>query len=65
VLDGHLGEYLNDGDFDATAGQFDVWIYITLPDGTKEKSDGLITRRAAEKKLFLTPVEEPATHNID
>src|ERR1041385_7436225 len=46
VLKGHLGEYLNDGDFEAAAGQFDVWIYISerQPDGTfiKVKSDGLI-----------------------
>ena|SRR5579872_2788123 len=69
VLEGHLGEYLNQGDFKAAAGQFDVWIYVSQkqPDGTvkKVKSNGLISRRAAEKALFLTAVEEPATHNID
>ena len=51
---------LDDGNFQAAAAQFSVW---RIAGG--QVSAGLVRRRAAERELFLTPVEEPATHNID
>lgn len=54
-LDGStLWRYVQAGRLQAAANEFDKWIYITVP-GTKRKvkSNGLITRRAAEKALFL------------
>jgi lysozyme len=42
---------LNAGQFDAAAGQFGLWI-----NGASGPLPGLITRRAEEKALFLTPV---------
>ena len=56
-LNGHLGEYLNSGDYDLAAAQFSSWVYIH-ENGEAIKSDGLVTRRAAEKTLFLTPDDE-------
>jgi len=47
-----LGADLNRGNYQAAADQFSVWVYA----GGKI-SDGLIKRRAAERELFLTPVE--------
>jgi len=55
-----LGQKLNAGDYAGAAEQFAAW---RLAGGIV--SDGLVRRRAAERELFLTPVNEPATHNID
>lgn len=44
-----LLKLLNAGDFQGTSKQFDKWIFAGL-----EISNGLIARRDAEKKLFLT-----------
>ena len=46
-----LLEYLNANDLDSAANEFPKWIYA----GNKVMN-GLITRRAAEKQLFLTSV---------
>jgi lysozyme len=58
--DSTLLDDLDDGDFDSAAEQFAVWRMIG-----GQISDGLVRRRKAERALFLTPIEEPATHNID
>jgi len=55
-----LGQKLNDGDYDGAAHEFQRW---RRAGGMV--SDGLVRRRKAEADLFMTPVEEPATHNID
>lgn len=47
-------ELLNQGSYTLAAMQFDRWIYVG-PKGKKRKETGLITRRAAERKLFETP----------
>jgi len=45
---------LNSGDYTGAADEFDRWVYFTNPKtGKKEKSNGLINRRAREKRLFL------------
>jgi lysozyme len=51
---------LNEGDFKDAANEFLRWVFIG-----KQVSEGLTRRRQAERELFLTPVNEPATHNID
>lgn len=38
---------LNAGDFKGAAAEFDVWVYAN-----HQKLNGLVTRRAAERKLF-------------
>ena len=48
-----LRKYLNAGNLQAAADEFDKWVYA----GGKKLS-GLVRRRAAEKALFLTPVKE-------
>ncbi len=48
--DSTLFKMLNDGDYDGAAGQFHRWIYAG-----KNILQGLVKRRAAEVKLFLTP----------
>jgi lysozyme len=55
-----LGQKLNAGDYSGAADEFLRW---RLAGGLV--SDGLVRRRNAERALFLTPVNEPATHNID
>lgn len=40
---------LNKGDYQGAANEFDKWVY-----GNGEILDGLVTRRAKEKQLFLT-----------
>lgn len=55
ALDGSsLWRYVQAGNLQAAANEFDKWVYVTVP-GTKRKvkSNGLITRRAAEKALFM------------
>lgn len=47
-----LLKFLNSAHFPLAAGQFDRWIYA---DG--KVMQGLIKRRAAEKKLFLEPMQ--------
>jgi lysozyme len=42
---------LNNSDYAGAAAQFDAWVY-----GGGEKLPGLVRRRAAERKLFETPV---------
>ena len=49
-----LLKLLNSADVLGAAGQFGVWIKATIG-GVKKTLPGLINRRAAEKKLFLTP----------
>lgn len=43
---------LNNGDYQGAAEQFDRWIY-----GNGTVLNGLVTRRAKEKQLFLAPIE--------
>lgn len=43
---------INKGEFESAADEFHKWIYAG-----KKIVQGLINRRAAEKKLFLTPME--------
>ena len=45
-------KFINAGHFPLAAGQFDRWVYS---DGKITK--GLVKRRAAEKALFLKPIE--------
>ena len=47
-----LLKFLNSAHFPLAAGQFDRWIYA---DG--KVMQGLVKRRAAEKKLFLEPMQ--------
>lgn len=47
-------ELLNQGSYTLAAMQFDRWVYVG-PKGKKRKETGLITRRAAERKLFEAP----------
>jgi lysozyme len=46
-----LRKNLNNGDFIAAAAEFDRWVYATV-NSKKQKLNGLVTRRAAERKLF-------------
>lgn len=55
-----LLEDLEDGDFDSAANEILRWRMVG-----GVISDGLVRRRKAERELFLTPEEEPITHNID
>lgn len=48
-----LRKYLNAGNLQAAANEFDKWVYAG-----GIKLSGLVRRRAAEKALFLTPVKE-------
>lgn len=50
-----LGAKLNSGAFDDAANEFDKWVYGRTINGM-EVLPGLVTRRAAEKKVFLTPI---------
>lgn len=47
---------LNEGDPDGAADQFSRWVY-----GGGQLLKGLVRRRAAEKQLFTTPYEPPAS----
>ncbi len=44
-------KFINNSHFPLAAGQFDLWIY-----SKGEKLEGLVTRRKAEKELFLSVV---------
>jgi len=55
-----LLEKLNAPDFPGAANEFLRWVFIG-----RQVSDGLTRRREAERELFIMPVNEPATHNID
>jgi lysozyme len=46
-----LRKKLHAGDYTGAAAEFDRWIYGTV-NGKKQKLNGLITRRAAERALF-------------
>jgi lysozyme len=46
----HLRALINRGDFLSAAEEFDRWIFVK-----RQRSEGLVHRRAAEKALFLTP----------
>jgi len=46
-----LRKKLHAGDYAGAAAEFDRWIYGTV-NGKKQKLNGLITRRAAERALF-------------
>lgn len=48
-----LRKKLNDGDVDGAANEFPRWVYGTV-DGVKTKLPGLVRRRDAEKRMFLT-----------
>jgi lysozyme len=63
LLDG-LGQLVNKGEFEDAASHFLLWDKEHI-DGELVPSAGLLRRRKAEMALFLTPIEEPATHNID
>ena len=45
-------KFLNSKHYPLSAGQFDRWVYAR-----KNRSNGLVARRAAEKKLFLEPMQ--------
>lgn len=49
-----LLQKMNTGDYVGAAGEFLRWVYITLPDGGKQISSGLQSRRAAEQNLFVS-----------
>jgi lysozyme len=55
-----LGELLNAGEYEDAANHFLLWNKEHI-DGKLVEVGGLTTRRKAERALFLTPVEEPAT----
>lgn len=46
----------NEGDFDAAAGAIEMWNKATV-NGQRQVLRGLVRRRAAEKALYLMPVE--------
>lgn len=46
-----LGSKLSDGDYAGAAREFNKWVYAG-----GQKLDGLVRRRAAERRLFETPV---------
>lgn len=48
-----LLKYLNQGSVLIAAAQFDKWVYVD-----KHIDPGLVKRRAAEKSLFLLPMDE-------
>jgi lysozyme len=50
---------LNAGDYYGAANQFNRWTY-----SKGRKLPGLVTRRAAERKLFLTPVENLESQTV-
>ena len=54
-----LLKLLNKGDYNGAAEQFDRWVYA----GGK-KLNGLVKRRAAEKKLFLTKVTVSTKYKV-
>lgn len=43
---------LVDNDFEGAAGEFTRWVYVTIG-GEKIVSQGLVTRRAKEKQMFI------------
>jgi len=51
-----LRKQLEAGDYQAAADQFPRWVYGSV-NGKKSKLNGLITRRDAERALFLKPME--------
>lgn len=51
-----LGAKLNAQDYAGAANEFDKWVYGHTINGM-EILPGLVKRRAAEKKVFLTPIE--------
>jgi lysozyme len=63
-LTGGLGKVLNRGDRISASEHFQYWNKAHVNGGLVPLA-GLTRRREAEKQLFLTPDEEPATHNID
>ena len=59
-----LGKKLNAGDRAGAADEFLRWDKEHI-DGELVEIDGLARRRGEERELFLTPDDEPASHNID
>jgi lysozyme len=51
---GRLGRYLNSGDMNKAAAEFDKWVHVK-ENGIEVVCNGLVRRRAAEKQLFLMP----------
>jgi lysozyme len=52
-----LGNLLNKGDYQGATDQFGRWIYGKV-DGVETVLTDLVERRAAERELFLEPIEE-------
>jgi lysozyme len=50
-----LKRKLNAGQYQAAAREFDRWVFAKV-NGKPEKLPGLVKRRAADRKLFETPV---------
>lgn len=55
-LNSHFLIYLNQGDFARAANELPRWVH----DAAGHVEPGLVTRRDYDKRLFLTPAEEPA-----
>jgi lysozyme len=59
LLGSTLFKEKSDGNFAEAANEFEKWVHATKPDGTKIILQGLVTRRAAEKALFLKTDGQP------
>lgn len=57
--DSTMRKFINAGHFPLAAGQFDRWVYAK-----NVKLEGLVRRRAAEKKLFLSPVSNSNNYKV-
>jgi len=53
VVDNTLLKKLNKGDYSGAAEEFGRWVNVTV-NGKKVPSEGLIQRRAAERKMFVS-----------
>lgn len=62
--DSTMRKFINAGHFPLAAGQFDKWIYARDKTGKKIELEGLVRRRAAEKKLFLSPVSNSNNYKV-
>ena len=43
---------LNSGNYQGVPAQMNKWVWLTMPDGTKKISNGLVNRRKAEAALW-------------
>lgn len=66
LVGSHLLKKLNKGHYDAVPGELARWIFSTNPKtGKKEKSQGLINRRALEAGLWAQGASVVAPNTVD